>query len=52
MKALLVILLRKYHFELPNGPDMVVKTVASITVRPNVYGEPGFAVPIRVSSIF
>jgi cytochrome P450 len=50
-KTALAVLIRKYQFELPNGPETTISTIATVVARPRVDGESGCTVPVRVSKV-
>jgi cytochrome P450 len=51
MKCVLGVLLRKYTFELLNGPETEIKEETAIIRRPKVVGETGTRVPMRIRRV-
>jgi cytochrome P450 len=51
IKALLSILIKRYSFELPNGPETKIGWKPMLVVRPTIEGEEGFAMRIRVRKV-
>ncbi|KAH9853307.1 cytochrome P450 [Lenzites betulinus] len=50
-KAVLGVLVKNYTFELPNGPEMKIDYVRGVLPRPQVAGEAGACVPMRVRKV-
>ncbi|KAJ7600568.1 cytochrome P450 [Mycena floridula] len=50
-KAVLVVLIRNYHFEFPNGPETEIGQSRGILWKPKVEGEEGSDVPLLVRRI-
>jgi cytochrome P450 len=51
MKALLSVLLRRYMFELPGGPETKIGMKPTIVYRPTAEGQENFAMPVLVRKI-
>jgi hypothetical protein len=51
MKIVLTMLLRKYRFELPGGPETEFGTNMTVVTRPTLKGEVGCSIPMRVSKV-
>jgi hypothetical protein len=51
MKALLSVLIRRYTFELPGGPETKIGMKFTITLHPTVEGQDGVAIPVRVKRV-
>jgi cytochrome P450 len=51
MKAVLSVLIRKYVFDLPNGPETKIGKQAAIILRPKVEGEKGTRVPMKIRRV-
>jgi hypothetical protein len=51
MKAILSVLLRRYTFELPGGPETKIGSKPTIVHRPVVDGQEGFAMPMRIRKV-
>ena len=50
-QAVLSVLIRKYSFEMINGPETELDRHVSILTRPKVAGEHGAALPMRVRQV-
>ncbi|TFK35081.1 cytochrome P450 [Crucibulum laeve] len=48
MKAVIMVLIRSYSFELPNGPNTKIERHSSLLPRPKIAGQDGAKVPLRV----
>ncbi|KAJ6482242.1 cytochrome P450 [Mycena vulgaris] len=51
LKAALLVLVRNFVFEFPDGPETKIETHVSIIPRPKVAGQNGAKVPMRVSRV-
>jgi cytochrome P450 len=51
MKAVLAVLLRKYSFDLLDGPETKIGEVLTIILRPRVEGRPGTQIPMGIRRV-
>ncbi|KAJ6579607.1 cytochrome P450 [Mycena vulgaris] len=51
LKAILLVLVRNFVFEFPDGPETKIETHVTIIPRPKVAGQNGAKVPLRVRKV-
>ena len=51
LQAVLGVLIKNYSFELPDGPETKIEFCRGVLPRPQVAGEKGACVPMRVRRI-
>ena len=51
LQAVLGVLIKNYSFELPQGPETKIEYCRGVLPRPQVAGEKGACVPMRVRRV-